>query len=267
MELNSVEMINFISNKIKESGFTDSDLGEKAEMDRVSIWEIRNKKITKIKPNTLKSIANALNLKYSIDDNTIDFEFNIDTTQPIGGGKMANSTADKVIDHLMSQNQQANQRLAEMKTVIEDLKEQLHTKDELLLKNSVVMPTLDQSRMQIIVQLDKKNPKFLDVTASYAQYLGYGPFELLGEPYLSVVHEDEFERLVEFEKNPEKAKNENAWKMKHKNGIAVYIKSTAKHITHGVTTVCVIDIEKISEDDYITATTEGYFDPTTRGSA
>jgi PAS domain S-box-containing protein len=265
LKVNSSEFFNYLSNTINESGKTDSQIANECNIGRVAVWKIRNNKTKSIRRDTLKKISKSLGMSYRFKGQNISFD--LDTSKPIGGGEMANNTADKVIDHLMDQNQHANQRLAEMKTVIEDLKKQLHAKDELLLKNGSIIPDLDHSRMQVIVQLDKENPKFISMTTSYAQYLGYGPFELLGEPYLSTVHEDEFEKLAYFEKNPDEAKKENAWKMKHKDGSIVYIKGTANHIARGKTVICVIDIEKITEDEYIIATADSYYDPNNKGSA
>ena len=262
-----------IKNIILASGLSDIELSEKSGLSKEGIYKIRSGKTSSIRSSNANNILKALDYKLESSSNGLKITNLIKPVNFVGIKEMLKKTdnANDTLNFLNTQANTINTFIAQLEEKdilikqrdqeIQALKKQLNTKDELLLKNSIMMHPLDHSRMQIIVQLDKSNPKFLDVTASYAEYLGYGPFELLGEPYLSVVHEDEFERLSEFEKNPEQAKNENAWKMKHKDGSSVYIKSTARHISKGKIIICHIDIEEISQDDYTQLTSDFWYTP------
>jgi len=260
MELNSQEMMDFISNRIKESGYTDTDLAIESNMHRVSIWKIRNKKISKIKPNNLKAITNALGIHYSIDDRKITF--NIDTSKPIGGGVMADTTADKVIDHLMLENQRANETIVEMKKVVDTLKQDLRFKDELLTKNHVIRPNLDQNRMQCLVSIPNdtiKKGKYLDITTIYSKFLGYEPYELLGEEFRNHIHNDEHERIDAIEENPELTKDIEVWKVLHKDGSSLYVRAFGKSIETASGVLSVVDCSSITEDDYIHERSDSYY--------
>jgi hypothetical protein len=82
-----------------------------------------------------------------------------------------------------------------------------------------------------------------------------------------VVHEDERPRLKQYEENPNLMKSKVAWKMIHKEGYPVYISSNTKMITKARESIMLVEIEPIEEEEYITSTSDSYFDPSTRGSA
>ena len=264
MEINSKEFFEFITNAINQSGKSDGQIANECDIGRVAIWKIRNNKTKTIRRDTLRKISNSLGLSYSFSGK--DIEFNIDTTKPIGGGIMANTTADKVIDHLMLENKRANETILEMKKVVDTLREDLRFKDELLTKNHVIRPSLDQSRMQCLVSI-KDNGKYLDITTLYSKFLGYEPYELLGEEFRNHIDPDEYERIEMIEKNPERSNETEVWKVLHKDGTVLYIKAFGKVIETPTGVISVVDCTAITEDDYNDEISDTYYTESVKGES
>lgn len=266
MKINSNEFFNYLSNTINESGKTDSQIADECNIGRVAVWKIRNSKTKSIRRDTLNKISKSLGMSYKFKGQ--DISFDLDTTKPIGGSEMANNTADKVIDHLMTQVQQANDVIASLKQEVNQKDIKIDEQNKMLIQAKIVLPQLDQKLMQILVQVSKDKKKFLDLTTKYASFLGYKPIDLHGENYSMVVHKDEDERLAYYEKNPQVMKDKVPWKMVHKNGQPLYIMSSTKVLSNPDQTddtIMLVELESISEQDYNIEVSEGYFDSNNKG--
>lgn len=277
MIIKQTDILTKIRNIILASGYSDVELSEKSGLSKEGIYKIRSGKTTSIRSSNAKNILKVLD--YSLESSLDGLKI-VNLLKPVqfkGLNKVLKKTdnASDTLNLLNTQSatintfiQQINEKdeLLKLKELeIQEYKKRLKDKDELLLQNSVILPTLDQSKMQIIVEITK-NQKFIDMTTLYSQYLGYEPFELLGENYLTVVHEDEYERVKYLEENTNETKKINSWKMKKKDGSPCYIKSNFKMITKGKIIIAVVDIDSLTEEEYLVETSESYYTPT-KGSA
>jgi len=265
VKLNSVEFFKFITDSINSSGMSDSEIGSNADLGRVAIWKIRNNKTKTIRRDTLQRLTNTLGLNYKIEGESIAFG-DMDTSKPIGGGNMADTTADKVIDHLMVENRRANERIVEMKGIVDDLKEDLQFKEDLLTKNNVIKPNLDQARMQCLINV-QEGGIFLDITSLWSKFLGYEPYELLGEPYKKIIHESEHEKVRESETDLRDMTKKLPWKFVNKSGDLLYVEAYGKFITTATHALSVVDIRQISENEYNDANAENYFTEGVKGQS
>ena len=106
----------------------------------------------------------------------------------------------------------------------------------------------------------------MDITTLYSKFLGYEPYELLGEEYINMVHPDEYERLAEIEKKPELSKEPRAWRLLRKDGETVFIKAFAKLVSASEA-ISVIDCISITEDEYNEDVSDAYYTESVKGES
>ena len=153
--------------------------------------------------------------------------------------------SDKVTQYFLDEISRLNNKIDKKNQEINTLKTKLEN-------NSPILPQLDPNRLQLQIKLDKINPTFINITASYSKLLGYeNPFELLGKSNHSVLHPEEVKRVNELEENQEKGGDDYVWRLIRKDGQTIYIRSRGTITKSGDNYFSTIDILNITKEEYL----------------
>ena len=136
------------------------------------------------------------------------------------------------INTLKKDNERMQILIDKQDVVISDLNE---------LKDCVNLPTLDHHELQIITNAEDFT--YHSVSTAYAKLLGYTPIEMMnkGFTWKDVIHEDDYFKCTIIAKLKEQngktpstgdyKKPFNTWKLKKKNGTAVYVESYTVNVS------------------------------------
>ena len=243
MLIEKENIIKYISELIEKSNYSDLQLANKLTLHRASIWSYRNKRANRIRKSTIKTILDGFGIEFNFSGENIKISENGQAEKPKIVENQENS--DRITQYFLNEISRLNNKIDTKNQEINTLKTKLEN-------NSPILPQLDPNRLQLQIKLDKTNPTFINITASYSKLLGYeNPFELLGKSYHSVLHPEEVKRVSELEENQEKGGDDHVWRLIRKDGQTIYIRSRGTITKSGDNYFSTVDILNITKEEYL----------------
>jgi len=249
---------------------------EMARLSGVSTQQLHNWKNFKntIRPDSLEKVADACG--YKIVYNTLDdLELQpIDQIEPLEEEPTQMSTTTNMIvqsliedkKELKSKLDKKNKEINKLEKVIFDFTKNKHIppleptryqcQSKMMLKSTDTLDKVGHSKSaeeQVI-----EGNVFLNVTYLYAELLGYKDnFELIGQPYLNVLHPDEYSRFTKF-KAEDLYDNYTYVKLISKQGNPVFVKSSSTATKYQDGFLVNSDIVEVSEAEYLENTLDNF---------
>lgn len=229
----TIDIVNMTKQKaikelFKKSGYNVSQFARAVGFTRNQVYAWFNG-TAEIRENNLEMIANRLNHK-------VDWK---------GSNRLELIKGEEMFGY--NQDKQTIENQNELIQLLRDQVEMLKNQVESLKNNESPLPDLSSGQLQCLVDLEKST--ILTATVKYAQFIGYSQLEMLGMPYVNVLHEDEYEFLAYNEKR-ERAlgyNNEGVWKIVTKDGRAKYISVESNNLGHDK---MIIDVTSSNIKDY-----------------
>ena len=228
-----------ILDAIEQSDLSDKKICNKVGVSQPAFYKWKTGQTKTMRRSNVNLLATVLDKEVIyLDGGTVEFK---DINIEIEELNMATTNGDvlvKTIDNLWSQIEKKDEALLRKDKIIADWKE----KYEGCLCHHENLPQLDHTQLQCLVHRpDGVNKgRYHSVSTAYAQHLGYAPYELLDKEFnqYKILHADDHYRLailsqMVVEENPT-SNTDFVWKLKTKNGKALYFKAIAVIVTDDI---------------------------------